>query len=769
MIVDETQLLTFLRSFALAEPVAVPLRVVEATERTPRGPPGPPLPALDFSGAGTLSRDEFLSKLKKEIYPGSGHHRAGALSAEAMRLLAANPGRLLAFDRLREVLGLATGNELLLLTPVSALCPLHGPHCKHGQVLLFNDSSLRGLQQHLRLAHVDEPRAMQLLTRLEYALAHPYCSSAELAARAAPFELLPTDRQPEGRRDLLLRPPPRQLHWVAGWLNVLMTEPRIAGGEPFLTPRHVLVQMIIFLLFLVFPAAAAHTWQVQLPHLFHYAGALLYICKEMGFRLARGRVLFAKGRPCEVLYPIAEWWVVVGGEEGLLVAEVEEHRPWMVRFGELGTVLCCENVPEVRLAIHRRVVAPSADGRLQLELRVIAGSILRLPTTGLKLRRERKVDCNDINIPLPSPVVLHAAELPARHTSGPNYQVIAAFLEIAPSISPPPPMLRGEGCIVVLVSQKFDKRPLNQCGYAHVCHDSNGVPSAQLLGLYEKADDGTLTMFTAARCEELVTEGPAAYRRALSKAVYVSDVEETSTNTLDLALTLNTHTDYTTAGGKHDVIMARLKERRQQLSACLACILAGYPEGCNKPSLLEPCSRCATQSICCTSLHSVFDASDAASEQHKAVNTLNDQSDAAALPISHSQYQRCGVVALHMLKNKIAGFCNYSMVNSASADGGELCISMLRAIACGADQRLAARLVEVCTYPAPETHRTLTPTVHHRTHRTLAPWLDGPQLGHCFAGDGQRCAHLQGQALRRALMAALPAGSAGGADRGRHG
>ena len=39
MIVNETQLLAFLQSFATAEPVPVPLRVVEATERTPRGPP----------------------------------------------------------------------------------------------------------------------------------------------------------------------------------------------------------------------------------------------------------------------------------------------------------------------------------------------------------------------------------------------------------------------------------------------------------------------------------------------------------------------------------------------------------------------------------------------------------------------------------------------------------------------------------------------------------------------------------------------------------
>lgn len=121
---DETQLLTFLQSFAIAEIVPVPVHVVEATERTPRGPPAPPLPALDFSGAGALGRDQFISKLKEAIYPGTGHHREGALSPEAMRLLAANLSRLLAFDRLREVMNLAAGNELLLLTPVSALCPL---------------------------------------------------------------------------------------------------------------------------------------------------------------------------------------------------------------------------------------------------------------------------------------------------------------------------------------------------------------------------------------------------------------------------------------------------------------------------------------------------------------------------------------------------------------------------------------------------------------------------------------------------------------------
>lgn len=162
-------------------------------------------------------------------------------------------------------------------------------------------------------------------------------------------------------------------------------------------------------------------------------------------------------------------------------------------------------------------------------------------------------------------------------------------------------MLEGNGCKVVLVIQKFDKRPLNQCGYAHAVRGEDGVLSGQLLGLYEKAADGTLNAFTATRIEELIEAGPSAYRRALQQATYVSDVEETSTNTLDLALTLNTHTDYTTAGGKHDVIMTQLGERRKQLGACKECILAGDPAGCNKPSLLEPCRRCALLGVCCVS------------------------------------------------------------------------------------------------------------------------------------------------------------------------
>ena len=76
-------------------------------------------------------------------------------------------------------------------------------------------------------------------------------------------------------------------------------------------------------------------------------------------------------------------------------------------------------------------------------------------------------------------------------------------------------MLEGNGCKVVLVSQKFDKRPLNQCGYAHAVRGEDGVLSGQLLGLYEKAADGTLNAFTATRIEELIEAGPSAYRRAL--------------------------------------------------------------------------------------------------------------------------------------------------------------------------------------------------------------------------------------------------------------
>ena len=64
-------------------------------------------------------------------------------------------------------------------------------------------------------------------------LARPYCSLALLAARAAPFELLPVVRQPKGYRDLLLRPLPRRLHWVPRWLNVLLMESRSAScGSP---------------------------------------------------------------------------------------------------------------------------------------------------------------------------------------------------------------------------------------------------------------------------------------------------------------------------------------------------------------------------------------------------------------------------------------------------------------------------------------------------------------------------------------------------------
>ena len=52
-------------------------------------------------------------------HPGSGQHRPGALTVEAVRLLATNPDQLLGFDRLRELIGMVIGDELLLLTPVS--------------------------------------------------------------------------------------------------------------------------------------------------------------------------------------------------------------------------------------------------------------------------------------------------------------------------------------------------------------------------------------------------------------------------------------------------------------------------------------------------------------------------------------------------------------------------------------------------------------------------------------------------------------------------
>jgi len=121
----------------------VTLRLLQSTEPIPSRRTLT-VPALDFSGSGTLNRSDFLSQLKKAIYPGTGQHRAGALCEEAVRLLAANPDRLLAFDQLRELVRLVTGNELLLLTPVSFLCPLHGRE---------NPSSKKFLRSLLRRSH----------------------------------------------------------------------------------------------------------------------------------------------------------------------------------------------------------------------------------------------------------------------------------------------------------------------------------------------------------------------------------------------------------------------------------------------------------------------------------------------------------------------------------------------------------------------------------------------------------------------------------------
>ena len=139
---DETQLESFRLSIN-APDAAVTLRLLQSTEPIPSRRTLT-VPALDFSGSGTLNRSDFLSQLKKAIYPGTGQHRAGALCEEAVRLLAANPDRLLAFDQLRELVRLVTGNELLLLTPVSFLCPLHGRE---------NPSSKKFLRSLLRRSH----------------------------------------------------------------------------------------------------------------------------------------------------------------------------------------------------------------------------------------------------------------------------------------------------------------------------------------------------------------------------------------------------------------------------------------------------------------------------------------------------------------------------------------------------------------------------------------------------------------------------------------
>jgi len=119
----------------------MPLLVVEVVvtpPRTLRGPPAPSLPALDLTRAAVLNRTEYAKQLKASVCPGQGHHREGRLTPKAMRLLADKPDRLLAFDQLRELVHLTMGNELLLLTPVSVLCLLHGRKCTDGGRLLLN-------------------------------------------------------------------------------------------------------------------------------------------------------------------------------------------------------------------------------------------------------------------------------------------------------------------------------------------------------------------------------------------------------------------------------------------------------------------------------------------------------------------------------------------------------------------------------------------------------------------------------------------------------
>ena len=734
LIRDDTTLWSFLvRAQPTADPIV--LEVVPVAERCVRAQQ-PQMPPIDLSGAAVLSRDAFDAALKRAIYPSGERHAIGALTPRAMQLLAANPDRLLAFDMLRDVVGRVTGNSRHLLNPVAALCPLHGPNCtlaskpaQEGQIMLHHANDLDMLLAHLRTAHRSEPRAAQLLARLELALKRRSISTTELD-ELAPFECDPSDRQPDPHRaDLLQRsaPPSAELHWVARWLNELLTRPYL-DCTPFLSTSHVFVQMIIYLLMLVFPLAASKLmWSSHLPELFFFASGLFYVSKEVrrphslawhapaphahsgarpaaqaGYRLSRGAVYFNFGRNSEVLYRVTAHRAL---DEHRVEAQVAEHRPWMLRFGEVGTILLCEHDRATRLTIVQRVAAPPEGAALLLRLCLVSGTIASLSPRGghaLVLRRERRVAGANVNVPLPPPQLVQAAELPAVHASGPNLHTIVAFLTIAPTLRPPPPMLCTDDCTVVLVSQKYDERPLKQCGYAQVVLDQHGVPCVHLLGLYERRDGDEDRVLTGERCAELLAAGPAAYRRVLGTASYVQAVEETSTNTLDQGLTLNTHTAYTTSGGKHDAVISQLAQRRRQLGACLNCIMAGEAENCTKPRLGAACSRCtarrASDPRCgtCVYLHSVFDASDAAAEQRKAVGEIDKQRILAPPSLSDADYQQVGIVMLHALKNKVGGMRNYAMIDSTTDGGGEVSIALLRSLVCGADKGLANQVLEAC-------------------------------------------------------------------------
>ena len=236
-------------------------------------------------------------------------------------------------------------------------------------------------------------------------------------------------------------------------------------------------------------------------------------------------------------------------------------------------------------------------------------------------------------------------------------------------------MLILPGCTVVLLSQCFDERPLNQSAYTH--ESKLGTREVSVRGALLPDDGGQPQPITAAMCETLVTQ--KWHHEAMAKAVFINRTMETSSSTLDGRLVFNTNTSYEHGSADHQMVCDRLSQRRAELSSrCLECLLSGCKICVRSDTEHGPCSRCVAMGLECVYAASVLDFSDQGGEQRKGLAKLHLEHVQSPTALACPDYQQVAFGALHALKNTVGSMRNYRIGDAS----GEVCITMLRAIAC---------------------------------------------------------------------------------------
>ena len=307
---------------------------------------------------------------------------------------------------------------------------------------------------------------------------------------------------------------------------------------PVLTMKHVLVQQVCSLLHSLL-AVPVHDWSKEFPTLKSFAQETLYATRLRGYRLTAGAGMAHSGGMHTVRFPIT----YIAPLDGGCVAHVTNWKPWMLPVAQVNSTfrLLGDPIRNMQLRLRADVEMPlNESSAMKLILEGVHGRWDQLlepewrpsQQRPLTLVRERPRRAAMFNSGLPPIRTVQDWELPADHKGGTNYPALAALLTVCSELpsEKQPPMIKIEGasCLVVLLADAFDGRPLTMGAYSLEDFEHNvGLHGALFVN-----EQGDTQPFTPELCAELYSRGTTVCRQAMVDAEYVREVLETSVCTL---------------------------------------------------------------------------------------------------------------------------------------------------------------------------------------------------------------------------------------------